>query len=343
MPAPTFVAVPEDVATVLDPQWLAAALDVVGDNDRIVAVDRVGSSRTIAEKVQFVVGVERGGVVEQHALCAKGHFDDGFNSLLSEAHFYRDLRPRLAVRAPTAHYVGIDDAATRALIVMDDVVALGGSFLGAQTPYSVATCRDALTQLAILHASTWDDAQWDVAWLEPRVANMASFFPTDTLQGLLDDGRGPDLPPELRDAPTLQAAMLRTAELAPTCVLHGDTHSGNAYLDRDGRVCWLDWQVTQRGHWSIDVAYHLGTVLDIGTRRAHERELLAHYLDVLASHGVEAPSFDEAWERYTLGFTWGYFLWVITRISSRAVVLLHIPRLGAALADHHTFRRLGVA
>ena len=69
---------------------------------------------------------------------------------------------------------------------------------------------------------------------------------------------------------------------------------------------------------------------------------MRHYLDELGSHGVDAPSFEEAWERYTLGFTWGYFLWVITRISSRAVVLLHIPRLGAALTDHDTFRRLGV-
>jgi hypothetical protein len=33
---------------------------------------------------------------------------------------------------------------------------------------------------------------------------------------------------------------------------------------------------------------------------------------------------------------------VITRISSRAVVLIHIPRLAAALTDHDTFRRLGV-
>jgi hypothetical protein len=35
-------------------------------------------------------------------------------------------------------------------------------------------------------------------------------------------------------------------------------------------------------------------------------------------------------------------LWVITRVSSRAVVLIHIPRLAAALTDHDTFRRLGV-
>jgi hypothetical protein len=341
--ASTFEPVPADLATVLDPRWLAGALDVVGGDDEIVGVEPVGSSRTIAEKVRFVVTVEHAGGRREYPLCAKAHFDDGVNSLLTEAHCYRELLTSVAVRAPRAYYTGIDDGANRGLIVMDDVVALGGTFLGAHEPYSVDTCRDALAQLAALHAATWDDARWDVDWLAPRVAPMASLFPTDTLQTLLDDGRGPELPSVLRDAATLQAAMLRSVALAPTCVVHGDTHSGNAYVDRAGRVGWLDWQITQRGHWSLDVSYHLGTVLDIDTRRDHERELLQHYLDELTSHGVDAPSFDAAWDSYTLGFTWGYFLWVITRISSRAVVLLHIPRLGAALTDHDTFRRLGVA
>ena len=156
---------------------------------------------------------------------------------------------------------------------MDDIEALGGRFLGAHEPYPVETCRDSLAQLAALHAATWHDPQWDVEWLAPRVESMASFFPTDTLQELLDDGRGPELPAVLRDAAVLQAAMARTAEVPPTCVVHGDTHSGNAYVDAEGRVCWLDWQVTQRGHWSIDVSYHLGTVLDIETRRNHEADL----------------------------------------------------------------------
>ncbi len=136
--------------------------------------------------------------------------------------------------------------------------------------------------------------------------------------------------------------MLKTAEAPATCVLHGDTHSGNVYLVAVGRACWLDWQVIQTGHWSTDVAYHLATVLDTEDRRTHEAELLRHYLRELDALGVAAPSFDEAWESYTLGFSFGYFLWAITRISSRAVVLIHIPRIAAALTDHDTFRRLGV-
>lgn len=338
-----FDPVPADRRTVLDPDWLAASLDLVGDGDRVVAVESVGSSRTVAEKIRFAVTIEGAdGTRRTHPLCAKGHFDDGLNSLHTEAAFYRHLRPKLAVRSPRAYYAGVDVGARRGLVVMDDIVAGGGTIGSAHEPYPVATCRDTLGQLALLHASTWSDACPDVEWLAPRIAPMADLFPAQALQDLLDDGRGPDLPAVLRDAEVLKAAMHRTATRPVTCVLHGDTHSGNSYRDAEGRSHWFDWQVAQRGHWSVDVAYHLGTVLTVEDRRAHERDLLAHYLAELVRHGAPAPGFDEAWDAYASGFTWGYFLWVITRISSRAVVLVHIPRLGAALADHDTFARLGV-
>jgi hypothetical protein len=171
---------------------------------------------------------------------------------------------------------------------------------------------------------------------------MADMFPLDVLQSLLDDGRGPDVAPELRSARNVAEAMRRTGSHEVTCVIHADPHSGNSYLDAHGRACWLDWQIVQRGNWATDISYHLATVLDIETRRTHEAELLRHYLRELESLGAPAPAWDEAWEQYTLSFSYGYFLWVITRISSRAVVLVHIPRLATALTDHDTFRRLGV-
>jgi hypothetical protein len=99
--------------------------------------------------------------------------------------------------------------------------------------------------------------------------------------------------------------------------------------------------VVQHGTWSPDISYHLATVLDVETRRAHEAGLLRGHLEELESNGVAAPAWEEAWNQYTLRFSWGYFLWVTTQISSRAVVLIHIPRIAAALTDHDTFRRLG--
>jgi hypothetical protein len=341
--SPDLDPTPAELDTILDHGWLTAALDDLRDGERVVAVEELGTSRTLAAKVRFAATIEAAdGGRRTRAYCIKAHFGEGPETLLTEAHVYRDLRPQLDMRSPRAYYTGINESERRALIIMDDVDSDGGRFLSAHDPYPVATCQDALGQLARLHAATWNDGAWDRDWLGSRMMMTAGIFSQDQLQAMLDDGRGEGLDPALLDARRLRAAVEVTSELPATCVIHADTHSGNVYLDAHGRACWLDWQVAQRGHWAVDVSYHIATALDIETRRSHERALVQGYLDELTSLGVEAPAWDDAWERYTLGFSWGYLLWSITRISSRAVVLLHMPRLGAALADHDTWNRLGV-
>src|SRR5438094_245996 len=199
-------AVPTKLDAVLDPAWLSWALDDVVDGERVVDAEPVDSSKTLSEKVRFRVTVEgRDGARRTHAYCVKAHLDGSPGAdLLTEARFYADLAPRLDVRKPRAYYAAVDDAATQAMIIMDDV------------------------------------------------------------------------------------------------------------LDDAGRACWIDWQLVQPGSWATDVSYHIATVLDIGTRRAHEADLLRHYLAELAAHGAPAPAWDEAWELYTLSFCYGYFLWAIT-------------------------------
>jgi len=337
--------VPRTLEQVLDPVWLSGALDDIDERDRIVAVEEVDASQTLAQKVRFRVTVEGpDGTRRTRAYCVKAHLDGSPGAdLLSEGRFYGELAPQLDVRMPRAYFTAVDDDAQQAMIIMDDVVANGGHFLNAHTPYSPDTARDTLSQLARLHAATWGCADVaDLPWLSPRITGMADIFPLDALQALLDDGRGPDVAPELRSAANVAEAMRRTGAHEITCVIHADPHSGNSYVDAEGRACWLDWQIVQRGNWATDISYHLATVLDVATRRTHEVELLRHYLRELEALGAPAPEWDDAWEQYTLSFSYGYFLWVITRISSRAVVLVHIPRLATALSDHDTFRRLGV-
>jgi aminoglycoside phosphotransferase (APT) family kinase protein len=341
--SPSLDPTPTDLDTIFDHDWLTSGLDDVGADERVVHVEELDRSRTLATKVRFAATIEAAdGRRRTRTYCLKAHFGDGPETLRTETHVYRELRPQLDLRSPRAHYTGIDETEQRCLVIMDDVESDGGRFLSAHQPYPTATCADALGQLARLHAATWDDARWDVDWLASRMTMTAGLFSTAALQDLLDDGRGDAVARELLDARRLQAAVAVTADLPATCVIHGDTHSGNVYLDAEGRACWLDWQVAQRGNWSVDVSYHIATALDIDDRRAHEQQLLRGYLDELERLGIDAPSCDEAWERYTLGFSWGFLLWTITRISSRAVVLVHLPRLGAALADHDTWRRLGV-
>ena len=55
------------------------------------------------------------------------------------------------------------------MVIMDDVVANGGTFQSARTPYSLETTRDTLGQLARLHAATWGGARVR----RPRLARTA--------------------------------------------------------------------------------------------------------------------------------------------------------------------------
>ena len=301
------------------PAWLREALDDIDDLDRIVTVEEVDASQTLAQKVRFRVAVEDAdGTRRTRTYCVKAHLDGSPGAdLLSEARFYGELAPQLDVRMPRRLFhrgrrrrAASHDHHGRRRRRRRTLPERARAVLTRHR-------RDTLGQLARLHAATWGCAEVaDLTWLSPRITGMADIFPLDALQALLDDGRGPDIAPELRSASNVAEAMRRTGAHEITCVIHADPHSGNSYLDAEGRACWLDWQIVQRGNWATDISYHLATVLDIETRRTDEAELLRHYLRELESLGAPAPPWDEAWEQYTLSFSYGYFLWVITRISS---------------------------
>ena len=326
----------------LDPAWLRAAIPDFKEDERIVRVETTDTSKTRAEKLRFAVTVEGQDGLDVRFYCAKA-FLDGAGTTSSEALFYRDIAPRLSVRRPRVPYVAIDPDSDAAIIIMEDVVASGGLFMNPHRTFPVDVARDALSQLALLHASTWGlTSVGDIEWLDRGRSMVGGLHTASSLQALLDDGRAFGFPPELRDGQNLFNALQVHAQYPVTCLLHGDPHTGNVYLNRDGRPCFFDWEVVQTGNWAQDVAYHLATVLAIEDRRAHEEKLVHHYLTELASLGAPAPDFESGWELYRRSFSYGYLLWVITMIRGRDEVLAHMPRLAAALSDHDTYRLLGV-
>ncbi len=335
------VAIPLTHEEVLDPAWLHAALDDIDDDDTIVDVETTGTSKTRLEKLLFAVTVDGPAGRRVNHYCAKARLDGSGGGSANEAMFYVDLAPRLDLRLPRVHYTAVDGMDT--IIVMDDIVALGGKFMNPHFPFHQELVRETLSQLARLHATTWGlELVADIPWLSHGLERFATIQSVADLQKMLDDGRADGFAPEICSGENLAAALRLQQELGVTCVLHGDVHTGNVYLDPEGRGSFFDWENAQTGHWAQDVAYHLGSVLTIEDRRAHEEELIRFYLTELAANGAPAPSFDEAWDLYRKSFGYGYLMWVITMIRGRDEVLQHMPRLGAALTDHQTYRLLGV-
>jgi len=297
-------------------------------------------------KVRFRVVVRTAsGDEQERRYCVKGMFgEDGrAGNLEPECRFYRDLAPVLDLRVPGCVYAGWEDATGRGLLIMDDLVEQGATFLNSKTEYTVELTTGVLEQLAILHAGTWGSERLQrVAWMEGNQPNMGEWVPAELLDRQLNDGRADSLPAYLRDAERLKAAMQKVTAPNPVCVVHGDPHSLNVYLDRDGRPGLLDWQLAHINSWAIDVGYHVNCVHDIETRREREDMLLRVYLDKLGEAGVEPPSWEEAKDEYAKHLVYGYFLWSLAAKTPRIDILEHAPRLGTAVADHDTYDRLGV-
>jgi aminoglycoside phosphotransferase (APT) family kinase protein len=81
----------------------------------------------------------------------------------------------------------------------------------------------------------------------------------------------------------------------PTTIVHGDTHIGNVFDDR-GRTGFLDWGMIMVSTPMRDVSYFLTMAMSISDRRAHEHDLLRHYLGARKALGASDIDFDQAWQ-----------------------------------------------
>ncbi len=336
---------PALLADVLSPDWLTAALDDIGKGERVVEAHIVDDYTTVASKVRFEAVIEaRDGQRRRRSYCVKGGFSgDHILNLGVEGRFLRELAPAIGVRAPSCVYTGIDDATGRSLFIMGDLVSEDVRFLNSQFAYTPELTAATLGQLALLHAETWgEDNLAGLDWLAANRPRVAEMIPVEVLHRRINDGRAAGLPAYLRDAERIKAAMLRVSAPQRVCIVHGDPHSLNIYLDREGRPGFLDWQLAHVGHWATDVGYHIATVLDVDARRRHEKALLRGYFEDLARLGQEPPSWDGAFADYSTHIAYGYFLWCVAQMTPRVDIVEHIPRLGTALHDHDTFARLGV-
>jgi hypothetical protein len=346
----TSVPVPDSLEQALSPQWLTAALQQRFPGVEICAVIPGPVVDRISTNARFVI--ECADPVPDGlapALCVKGYFNEIGRAACyvgaPEAGFYRDLVVATGVRTLNSVYADIDPGTRHGVIITEDVVSQGGTFLDCNSPYTPDQTAQTLAELAGLHAATWADPRYaDAEWLEPRLGRVLEVWgpstTIDIISANFDGPNGQRVPGEVCDAHRLVDAYRRlmaltAAEIAtkPWCVIHGDAHVGNLFVDAAGVASLVDWQLVQRGMWYLDVGYHIASTLTVSERRRAENDLLRHYLDTLASHGVTPPPWDAAWRAITFGMVHGFFLWGITTKVQPAVIATLLHRLGTAVAD----------
>ena len=339
------LAVPDTLHEVLDPVWLGAALSRRFPGVTVSSVHPGPIVSRVSTNARFRVEYE--GQVPPGLpadLCVKGYFSDCSDTAaasrtagLPEALFYRHLAAECGVRTLDCLSAEVDPVTRHGVVITGDVAAHGATFLDALSPYTADQVAESLEQYAILHGRTWGRHVAE-PWLGPRLGATMKARGLTEIRGNFEGPIGARVPESVRDAPRLLEAVLRLAEFLeraePRCLVHGDAHVGNLYLDAAGRPCLVDWQLVQAGPWYLDVGYHLGCTLSPGERREAERDLLAHYLDRLRVEGGEAPSVDDALRRIALGLVYGFFLWAITLKVAPPITSAMLERLGTAVADH---------
>lgn len=343
--APLYEPAPLDESIALSPEWLTVAFRQRRPEATVVDVEEVRRSQSSAIKVfvKLTFGDVRLAVDQ---FCIKAYFSRPEYAPVGarEVRFYEEIAPLAPIRVPTTYYTGVDSKTQHGIVIMDDLVAVGA------TPRKPGELADAtqvtrsLDQLAGLHSRYWNDQLRHDPLMQPKYPSYSDSISDDELDELLAGPRGDGIPGHVRSARRLKSALrmyLRLDPERPSTFIHGDAHIGNMYLDADGTPGFIDWQNYEFGHWSLDVAYHIGAALDPEERRTAERELLRGYLARLRQGGVDLAE-EEAWREYRSSMGYGYFLWAMTRRVEPAVTNEMNRRLGTAVADLDSFDILGV-
>jgi hypothetical protein len=343
------LAVPAMLEQVLSPAWLSKALGERFPGVRVASVHLGPIVSRVSVNARFRVEYE-GKVppgLPSH-LCVKGYFADcsataaaSRTAGVPEAWFYSRLAASSGVRTLECFYADVDPVAQHGVVITGDVASEGATFLDALSPYSADQVAESLEQYAILHGRTWGSDCIEEPWLQPRLEMTMAARGRPEITGNFEGPIGAGVPDDVRDPDLLLQAVQRLAMQlhtpTPRCLLHGDAHVGNLYLDAGRRPCLLDWQLVQGGPWWLDIGYHLGCTLPPDVRRRTESDLLTHYLDRLRAEGVHAPSPEDARRSIALGMVYGFFLWAITLKVAPPVTTAMLARLGTAVSDHEGF------
>ncbi len=254
----------------------------------------------------------------------------------------------LPLEHPVVFTALIDEDAYDFMLVMEDLTARGAEPRDATRPMTVEQVASGVRGLGRMHGQYWGERVLrhpDLTWLEP-------FLPWDGMQYAplpsALERLGEDAPDEVMSLTiehlieSVWKPYITTLTTSPQTLLHGDPHIGNTYLTPTNDVGFLDWQVTRRGNWSLDLGYFLQGALTIEDRRQHERDLLQEYRDALGLSREEMPSLDEIWLRYRASVAHGLTLWLCTASSDGGlwqrvdIAVALAQRYSAAYADLNT-------
>jgi hypothetical protein len=344
---------PTDFATV-DAAWLTGLLGLRYPGIEVRRMDVVEMIRGHTSKARVTVELNDVGRAAglPATLCLKANWSGNAMSspvCVNEARFYHDFRDTMRLPAPVCYFADWDDddAGQQGLIVLADLLREGAVFDTSARAIGVEAMARSLTGLAALHGGTWDHPELRRhAWLETAMAPQTV---TDDYWSMMEEtfaahNRLPErvalFPRWMAEEPVRlrrslgQLAAQETADTSPLCLVHGDSHLGNTLHLPDGERLWFDWQIVRKGRPWRDYSYFVIGSISIEDRRAHERDLLAHYCAEMGKYGVVLDA-ARAWDDYRRWVIWGLVAWQ-SNINPREETMAPLERFCRAADDLNT-------
>lgn len=348
MTAPASSDLPQLPADIT-PQWLSEKL-----GQRVKSAENTHTIWGTASKLFYtIVYEEDSSEARPTYICVKGVFDPKMieaqpwtvSLAQRESEFFSKIAPNLRnVVFPKGWWGGKNE--TQGIAIMNDLTKEGCTFAPEVSEYPVAQVKNGVATLAGLHAQYWGQSQEDHLWIWNNYDPSMKFMVTPWDEVVRTPGR-PKLPEHLMDGKRANEALDRYfAERNPRfrTLLHGDTHIGNVYFLPDGQMGFLDWSAFHFGSCFHDIVYHMTSLLSIENRRAHEMEILDHYLETL--HKLGGPKFDrhndpEVMIEYKRSFMTNV-IWIICPdgLQSKERVAMLCERTVATYEDHQVIETI---
>lgn len=344
-PLPTAIA---DIT----PQWLEAALRErspgIAVRDAEVLDVNHGTCTKIRIRLDLDAAGKAAGIPERVIL--KGGFEAHSRMMdymhEEEVHAYADVAPLSPLRFPACYFAGFDATAKQGIVIMEDLVARGVTFLHPQRPDHPDAVARRLTMLARHHAMTWESPDIRPGGRFDWATNIAdtTYFSTvltpEIWQGYVDSARGAAASVCFHDLDWMKTAidrLNRFGRTLPNMLIHGDTHLGNLYVDLDGEPGFFD-SLPHVAPSMFEISYHITGALDVPERRRHERALVAHYRDELIRCGVAAPSLEELMHQFGCYLANGYAIFLVnaSEFQPEAINTAYTARFSSAMLDHDT-------
>ncbi|MFA9201193.1 MAG: phosphotransferase [Cypionkella sp.] len=346
----TFPAHPDAVT----PEWLGARLregGALGDG-RVARVrwQPIGTGQ-VGDSVRFTLEYE--GAAGPRTLAGKFPAADPvsrataatFGLYAKEVGFYRELAPRLEVRAARTFAAEVDDSGAEFVLLFEDLAPCrqGDQLAGC----TLADARAAIRQAAAIHAPSWNEpAIVELEWLHTgpeALAQIKALYPQ--AHALFAERYADMLEPELMAVCHALAEASEHwfgRESGDRCLIHGDFRLDNMLFNIRGGaepIAVLDWQTVAVGSGLTDIGYFLGCGIGDRLRHEAEGELIELYCAEMRGRGVPLTR-DAVWDDYRLGALHG----VSTAVFSAAFVertprgdanFLSMARGACALAREH--------